>query len=270
MPNTYAHYRFGLDVYREMTPQEQALVRRHNRLYFLGLHGPDLLFYYRPLFTNKINSIGYDMHEWTGRQFFTRGAHLVRVSPDPPAAQAYLMGFVCHFALDSICHPYVDEKIRQSGAEHTEIEGAFDRALMVHDGLDPVRHRTMDHIIPDRRGAAVIAPFFAPATRENIYLAMRSMALCGNLMTAPGSFQRYLIDKVLHLTGNWESMHGMIITKHRDRQFADSDRRLWQLYHQALSEVPSMLRQTEDLIRGTGSPDARFNRTFSGKITGNI
>lgn len=266
MPNTYAHYRFGLDVYRQMTPTQQALVRNRSSLYFLGLHGPDLLFYYKPLITTKINSIGYDMHEWSGRKFFTRGAHLVRISSDPAAAQAYLTGFLCHFALDSFCHPYVDEKIKSSGAGHTEIEGAFDRALMVHDGLDPVRHRVMDHIRPDRRNAAAAAPFFAPASPDDIYRAMRSMVLCGNLMTGPDEFRRFLIDTVLRATGCWNSMHGMVITKHRDRRFADSDRRLWTLYHKALAASASMLRETEDLIRGRDTLDARFDRTFSGKI----
>ena len=33
------------------------------------------------------------------------------------AALAYALGFVCHFALDSTCHPYVERYTRESGGE---------------------------------------------------------------------------------------------------------------------------------------------------------
>lgn len=51
----------------------------------------------------------------------------------------YAAGYLCHFALDSRCHPYI--RRRQDGVKiaHTGIESEFDRFLMVRDGLDPHR-----------------------------------------------------------------------------------------------------------------------------------
>ncbi len=46
MPTTYAHDLFGKEVYRRLPADMKALIRRHGELYRIGLHGPDILFYY--------------------------------------------------------------------------------------------------------------------------------------------------------------------------------------------------------------------------------
>ena len=34
-------------------------IMKHKQLYDIGLHGPDILFYYHPLVANPLNEIGY-------------------------------------------------------------------------------------------------------------------------------------------------------------------------------------------------------------------
>ena len=68
MPSTYAHYRFGQEVLKELPNDIKKIIIENKELYDIGLHGPDLLFYYLPLKTNEINSIGYNMHEKTGKE----------------------------------------------------------------------------------------------------------------------------------------------------------------------------------------------------------
>ena len=46
MPSTYAHYLFGQEVYRELPAQLQTIIDHHRSLYHIGLHGPDIFFYY--------------------------------------------------------------------------------------------------------------------------------------------------------------------------------------------------------------------------------
>ena len=46
MPTTYAHDLFGKEVYKKLPSDMKALIRRHGDLYRIGLHGPDILFYY--------------------------------------------------------------------------------------------------------------------------------------------------------------------------------------------------------------------------------
>ena len=47
MPSHYAHYRLGRQVRLELTPDAAEVVGRWPSLYLIGLHGPDILFYYR-------------------------------------------------------------------------------------------------------------------------------------------------------------------------------------------------------------------------------
>ena len=47
MPSHYAHYRLGRQVRLELAPDDAEVVGRWPSLYLIGLHGPDILFYYR-------------------------------------------------------------------------------------------------------------------------------------------------------------------------------------------------------------------------------
>ena len=150
MPSTYAHRRFGADVLALLPDGLRATLEQHRELYDIGLHGPDLMFYYKALQSNPVNRLGNAMHEQKGEVFFTRARTVVENAPDKDAALAYVLGFVCHFALDSTCHPYVEAYVRESGVGHCEIETEFDNALMREDGLDPIKFFTASHIKPSR------------------------------------------------------------------------------------------------------------------------
>ena len=143
MPSTYAHFVFGKKVFKTLPEQSRELIRRHKALYLIGLHGPDILFYYKALSSNPVNDLGYRMHREPAADFFGRALSLVRQGERKflrESQLSYLLGFVCHFALDSRCHGYIENKIRLSGISHSEIESEFDRMLMVRQGLDPLRH----------------------------------------------------------------------------------------------------------------------------------
>ena len=257
MPNTYAHYRFGQEILRSLPAEKQRLLRKNLPLYLIGQHGPDILFYYHPLQTNRINSIGYSMHEWTGKQFFTRGAEIVRNSRNPEASYAYLVGFLCHYALDSTCH------LPKSRVYHTEIEGAFDRMLLIRDGFDPVMHSLVDHIYPTNGRARIIAPFFDPADPREVYTALKSMHYFGRFITTDSDPRRFLIFLTLALSGNYPEVHGMIITKKPDPRMKDSNKELMRLYKKAKLEFPSMLAELDGVLAGTSTFSSRFDHTFS-------
>ena len=47
---------------------------------------------------------------------------------------AYLLGFICHFALDSRCHGYINEMVKETGVSHLEIEEEFEKYLLPDGG----------------------------------------------------------------------------------------------------------------------------------------
>ena len=69
MPSTYAHRRFGADVLALLPDGLRQTLEQHRELYDMGLHGPDLMFYYKALQTNPVNRLGNAMHEEKGEVF---------------------------------------------------------------------------------------------------------------------------------------------------------------------------------------------------------
>ncbi len=147
MPSTYAHYRFGQEVLKELPNDIKKIIIKNKERYDIGLHGPDLLFYYLPLKTNEINSIGYNMHEKTGKEVFDTFRKMMTSKKQINHYLAYYYGFICHFALDATCHGYIEKRIHESGVSHGEIEVEFDRFLMIEDGLNPISHHLTNHLV---------------------------------------------------------------------------------------------------------------------------
>ena len=52
MPSTYAHYIFGQQIRGRLSGYERKVIDKYPELFNIGLHGPDILFYYRPLCKN--------------------------------------------------------------------------------------------------------------------------------------------------------------------------------------------------------------------------
>ena len=100
MPATYAHYKFGKKVYRALPGELREMIKENKAAYLLGLHGPDLLFYYHSYSKNRINQLGVKMHEETARSFFEKARKQYRKRPNY-VLLSYLCGFMCHYMLDS-------------------------------------------------------------------------------------------------------------------------------------------------------------------------
>ena len=171
MPSTYAHRRFGADVLERLPAELQEKIAPYRELYDIGLHGPDLLFYYHAAKSTPVSALGNAMHEQPGAVFFERARGVVNKAKNRDAALAYALGFLCHFALDSTCHPRVEQDVRDSGVSHCEIETEFDNMLLRRDGKDPLHFLTASHIHPSMERAKVIAPFYQGITILQDYSA---------------------------------------------------------------------------------------------------
>ncbi len=90
MPASYAHYRFGREVTGCLPFVYRKTIESHQDLYNIGLHGPDILFYYRPISSNEINQTGYALHDKPASEFFGQAAALYMHAADPDALKAYL------------------------------------------------------------------------------------------------------------------------------------------------------------------------------------
>lgn len=258
VPSTYAHYCFGKAVYRRLPQEIQKEIKEYSSLYMTGLHGPDILFYYKPLKANAINQIGFGMHERPAAEFFDMAWKKAEKIPENQKAFAYLYGFICHFALDHSCHPYIEEKIKKSGITHAEIEVEFDRMLLTKRGHNPLTHQLTNHISADMDNAGVIAGFFPEVTAAEVQQALKSMKYYNNLLIAPGRLKRGLIYALLAISGNYKEMHGLLVNYKPNPECADSNLRLSQLYHNAISLAVRLICE----YRENGAADSEYQHTF--------
>ena len=135
MPAFFAHYQFGEQVVTQLNDELKDIIQKHKREFQIGLQGPDVFFFYRPWKTNDVVEYGNHLHEAPARWMFQRGMGNGRHS----AAYAYMIGVVCHFALDSFCHPFVDAYEKESGVSHMEIESEFEKMLLRREEKDPFK-----------------------------------------------------------------------------------------------------------------------------------
>lgn len=262
MPTTYAHYKFGKEVISALPRPLQSAIENNRELFDIGVHGPDILFYYHPLKKNPVSAQGYALHDKMADEFFLHAAEMIKKAENPAAARAYIYGVICHFALDSECHPYIEKMIHTSGISHSEIEMEFDRLLLKEDYINPVRFLGTKHIHPTRKNGAVIAPFYEELTAEIVEKALKGMIFYHKLLHAPGTAKRKLLFGGMKLAGQYDSMHGMVMSLEPNPACRDYCQLLKRLYSGAVPLAAGLIIQYQKvLFEGEELPE-RFHRTF--------
>ena len=95
-------------------------------MFRVGLQGPDVLFFYNPFTEHPIGNAGRSLHKKTARSFLENAREIWKAGGEKVSQLSYLMGFLCHFMLDSACHPYIDNQIEKIGVGHIAIETEFE------------------------------------------------------------------------------------------------------------------------------------------------
>ena len=108
MPGFYAHHRFGKAALTHLPPDLRAVCENNRAQFDIGLQGPDLFFFYKPLSANRVVKYGHHLHKISAYPFFEHALSVIERTGVDSGAYAYLLGFICHFILDSQCHGYVN------------------------------------------------------------------------------------------------------------------------------------------------------------------
>lgn len=262
MPSGYTHYRFGKEVTTCLTSRYLKPIEKYRDLYNIGLHGPDILFYYKPLSSNAVNQTGYGMHDEYADSFFERGIALLKSCDEPDALRAYLYGFICHFALDSTCHPFIEKMIQVSGLSHSEIETELDRYFMLKDDIDPTTYVPVHHIYATDFNSHIIAPCFPAISESEVKAALKGMITYLKLLHAPGSVKRNVLYAGLKLSGHYESMQGLIMKPQANAVCEKYCNLLNSHYQEAVTTAASLIKQYAGVIDNSLPMPSRFHQTF--------
>lgn len=263
MPSTYAHYHFGNMLIDSLDKRFKDTVIKYRELYDIGVHGPDILFYYEPYHQNETSDIGYNMHDINASEFFKRAYKSYQEYDEKEAMMAYLLGFVSHFSLDYIDHTYVEAKIRASHVSHTEIEVEYDRHLMEKDGLDPFKKDPASHLHPTDFNIEVISHFFRETDKKHVAKSLKSMVFFLRLLRASSDFKRNALYTAFKAVGKYDELHSQVISKEKNPLCLDSSMRLDKLEKWAIQLFSELSVNLYEYLNDEAPLDKRFDKTFS-------
>ncbi|MFI3237638.1 MAG: zinc dependent phospholipase C family protein [Lachnospiraceae bacterium] len=212
MPNGYAHVYFGRLVKDRLESELQILLQKEIQLFEIGVHGPDIMFYYKALQKDPYNMVAHRMHDEPAGPFFEKSLRLIQnlEGQERDKALAYMLGFVCHFALDSSLHPYIEKQIIETGISHSEIETEFDKYLLKMQGINPYSFDYTSHVFASYENTLVISPFWDMPT-EIVQKSLRSMKSFLALFDPNRKVIRAISFAVLKIIGKYEGMQGLFI-----------------------------------------------------------
>ncbi len=142
MPYNFTHALVGLTALEHTNEAVTALVREHRGEFLIGTMGPDPYFgdaMPKPLFAACQVGLAEHLHTLDARVLF---AALFPLADSAPK-QAYVLGFLCHFLLDTNAHPYIEARF--FGKAHTPTEIQIDLMMtqrLAFPGL-PARPRRL-------------------------------------------------------------------------------------------------------------------------------
>ena len=118
MPSVITHYLSAEKV------KEQLQVRLYDEAFYCGAQGPDMLLLHRKLpwlLGANLNKAGSELHKADPAETFGFLNEYFKKNNND-IVKSYIIGFVCHYALDCTLHPYVhamEEFYAQTAEEHT-------------------------------------------------------------------------------------------------------------------------------------------------------
>lgn len=248
MPSHYAHYHFGLEVLKELPKDITGLIKHSETsydAYIVGLQGPDLLAFYAPFFPNAVNREGRSIHHASGTAFFEKASRTAkRRGSDEDFA--YLYGCLCHYMLDSVCHPLVSKYMKLQDVTHAKVEREFDNHLLSCDGKKRFGLETKLLFPPKAELGRLIAPYYTSTTERKINSAIVQMNRYLSMMASSSSAMRSSIYNVLSIIRieGVRNKRDMVITKKNDHSCDESSKamseKLAYAVHDTVEEIIGM------------------------------
>ena len=264
MPTTYAHWRFGDRVKRTLSADTEAIIDKYRELYDIGVHGPDLFFYYDCLKKENLFSFGSKLHKRSMKSLLEqfRGPYLK--SDNRQASLAYILGFVSHFTLDSYCHSYIEMKKEKEGPSHNKIESQYDRHLLLIDGKDPNRTRVADTIKASEFNARIIRQFFSQFDQKTVYKIIHDQHFYLTLLKDTSDAKRFVLTTAM-TTFKLNDFLDLLTTKIDEPSCENSNMRLDKLFEKAALHFRILAENAIDYLENGAELDPYFENDFAEK-----
>lgn len=233
MPSTYAHKKFGALVYKNLKGDIKEIIAENYSYYLAGLHGPDVLFFHKTGYHSQVAEIGRAIHKTSFEKFYIHGAAQLYLN-ESDERLAYFIGCMCHYMLDSACHPLVNKAMDEVGMTHGKVELEFDRYIMEKDGNTPIKYPAWAHIPVSMEVAKEASDFYEGVRPEDFFLSLTTMKAVLMACGTNNDTVRQTLCKVMEKTGNEGKIASLIMSRQKS---INVRKNLKDMYNKMLSEV---------------------------------
>ena len=184
MPSEFAHKKFGALVYKKLPDDIKRIIAENKNEYLIALHGPDPYYFCLPSDHDRMVPVAQRHHQRAFAHMQKRAFSVIKNISDGPEL-SYYYGMICHFVLDTFCHPLVDKAIAETGLTHGKIEMEFERYLLDLNGKNALAYPSYAHLPIDKKTAVTAARFYEDSSAEDFYkcmVMMKSMLLMVTLI----------------------------------------------------------------------------------------
>ena len=264
MPTTYAHWRFGDKCIRMLPDDLQNIILNNRAIFDYGVHGPDIFFYYNCLKHNEVNRYGSAMHDIPYKDTLAQIKENFKKTENKDMALSYLLGFTCHFTLDSYCHGFIEKVDETMPYSHGKIESQFDRYLLIKDGFNPVTKSVTDMFHPDKKMAKVISGLFNKFDEDIIYKTLKDQKLYLNLLKDKSDIKRFFLTTAMDIA-KVPSFKDLLITKENVEELKPINIRLNKYFDMALKHYPVLADSLIGYLSDKNELNTYFKHNFSFK-----
>lgn len=196
MPNVLTHGLMALKTKENIsTVQIKKAISKYRNVYLFGSNGPDFLFYYNvwPWLdqeeASRISDHGNLMHTKKINEFVDTMIAIAKKQTDNQAKEimvSYIAGYLCHWALDSIAHPFVfyrsgNMKGKQE-YDHYRYESMVDSKMVVEVYQEKLsKYPTRKFLSMDKKSEKVVA-FLVSHAHQRVYGSTLSSEECLSCM----------------------------------------------------------------------------------------
>ena len=264
MPTTYAHWRFGDKCIRMLPDDLQNIILNNRAIFDYGVHGPDIFFYYNCLKHNEVNRYGSAMHDIPYKDTLAQIKENFKKTENKDMALSYLLGFTCHFTLDSYCHGFIEKVDETMPYSHGKIESQFDRYLLIKDGFNPVTKSVTDMFHPDEKMAKVISGLFNKFDEDIIYKTLKDQKLYLNLLKDNSDIKRFFLTTAMDIA-KVPSFKDLLITRENVEELKPINIRLNKYFDMALKHYPVLADSLIGYLSDKNELNTYFKHNFSFK-----
>ncbi|EOD00315.1 zinc dependent phospholipase C family protein [Caldisalinibacter kiritimatiensis] len=179
MPDIWTHIICGEEVLNSLHDSKwKEILIKNKKLFNLGCQGPDIFLYndFWPWIKEKRGvKFGSLLHEEKTGEFFIKGfnylKHNIEKQKGFQLLFTYLAGFVCHFGLDRVAHPYIHyysgkydknkPETRKYSGYHKKLEVIIDSIIVKErKGIDAYKYPVFKEIDIEGGLPKVVVQFY--------------------------------------------------------------------------------------------------------------